>query len=365
MALLALAPACGFRGEGGTGGTTDTGLMCFGTLVSACFPTSAIPTAPRILTSTDIDTDLTARGSLCNQDNDLKAKYCVVAGSELTLGAGETLTAHGSRPLVLLSTTTMDLLGDIDVSSHHAGQQLRGAGANPGRTGACSFTTAPTEAVMGGGGYGASLGTVGGGGGNAAMQVAGGGLAGPRLESFPVELRGGCKGGDGSGLAGSSAAAGDGGGAIALIAPMQIHVDAMINASGGAGHGGAMSASNGGGGGGAGGMILFDSLVPLTFGARTKLWANGGGGAQGGSAEGEGADGNESTGPMQAASGGSGSSTGGSGGAGSVGGSPGVAGASVAGGGGGGGGGAGFIYAPGFTELGSISPPSSNPPRDP
>lgn len=356
LALLAPVPACGFNASGDDG-TMGAGQNCFGKIVKICF--SALPTTPMTLRTVEIDTDMTDRGSLCNQDNDQSTKYCVVAAAGLTLMDHETLTARGDKPLVLLSTAKMDLLGDIDVSSHLAG--LRGPGANPMDTGACSFTTAPTGPTMGGGGYGGSFGTSGGGGGNAATQTTGGGVAGTKLDTFPTGLRGGCKGGDGSLLSipDAPAAGGDGGGAIALVAPMQIHVDAMINASGGGGHGAVLNASNGGGGGGAGGMIVFDSLVPLTFGARTKLWANGGGGAQGGSAA-TGTDGGESTGPMQAATGGSGSGTGGNGGSGSVASSPGAPGASAAvGGGGGGGGGAGFIHAPGFTDLNSISPPSS------
>ena len=114
--------------------------------------------------------------------------------------------------------------------------------------------TAPSAATMGGGGYGASLGTIGGSGGKAGTQSTGGGVAGTKLDAFPMTLRGGCKGGDGSllGTPDSAATGGYGGGAIAMVAAMQIHVDATINASGGGGQGGAMNASNGGGGGGAG-----------------------------------------------------------------------------------------------------------------
>jgi hypothetical protein len=361
MALLALAPACGFSSSGGG---TDVGPPCFGSVVRICFDAGAVPMAPRSLPATEIDTDKTASGDLCDQNNDQKASYCVVTGAPLTLAAGAVLTAHGDKPLVLLSTTTMELLGDIDVSSHLGGP--RGPGANPSAAGACSFMTAPMVAQMGGGGYGASLGTLGGSGGNAGTQTMGGGVAGTKLDTFPMALRGGCKGGDGSLLTiDSPGVGGDGGGAIALIAAMQIRVDAMINASGGGGHGGALNAQNGGGGGGAGGMIVLDSPVALSLGARIQLWANGGGGGQGGGAV-TGADGSESTGPTQAASGGSGSGTGGAGGNGSLGSGTGAGGASTTlGGGGGGGGGAGFIHAPGFTDVNSISPPSSDPPLAP
>jgi hypothetical protein len=357
MALLALVPACGFQSSAETG---DAGPTCFGDIVRICFD-ATMPVVPRTLGTTEINTDMTASGSLCDQNNKQKTAYCVVVGAPLMLSAGAMLTARGDKPLVLLSTGKMDLLGDIDVSSHHAGR--RGPGANPAAAGACSFMTA---AIMGGGGYGGSFGTPGGDGGNAAVVTTGGGVAGAKLEGFPTTLRGGCKGGDGSLLAttDSPGVGGDGGGAIALVAAMQIHVDAMINASGGGGQGGALNASNGGGGGGAGGMIVFDSPVSLAFGSRTQLWANGGGGAQGGSTA-TGVDGGESSGPKQAAPGGA-STGGGAGGNGSAGSGTGAGGASAGvGGGGGGGGGAGFIHAPGFTDLNSISPPSSAPPAPP
>jgi hypothetical protein len=365
LGLLALAPACGFSSSGGG---VDAGSSCFGSMIRICFDATAVPAAPRVLggidIDVDIDTDRTASGFLCDQNNDQRATYCVVTGAPLTLSAGATLTAHGDKPLVLLSTTTMELLGDIDVSSHRGGR--RGPGATSAAASACSFMTAPTGAAMGGGGYGASLGTVGGSGGNAGTQSTGGGVAGSKLDTLPRALRGGCKGGDGSLLSttGALGVGGDGGGAIALVAGMQIHVDAKINASGGGGQGGAMNASNGGGGGGAGGMIVFDSPLPLTFGPRTRLWANGGGGAQGGDSGAAGVGGGESIGPMQAASGGSGGGIGGAGGNGSAGSGTGSGGATAGssdGGGGGGGGGAGFIHAPGFTDLDSISPPSSDP----
>ena len=316
-----------------------------------------------MLGSTDIDTDLTGLGSACDQNNDQQARYCVMAGAGFTLMTGATLTAHGGKPLVLLSTMTMDLLGDIDVSSHHAGAQLRGAGSNPTNAGACSFMTEPVVATMGGGGYGGSFGTKGGAGGNAAAQSTGKGVAGTRLDAFPTTLRGGCRGGDGAAIAGTIGAGGDGGGAIGLVAGMQIQVgSSKINASGRGGHGSSVGPTAGGGGGGSGGTIVFDSPL-LMFGAQARLWANGGGGGQGSSPAAVGADGGESTNPMGPAPGTNGLGTGGDGGLGSTGANPGAAGfsASTSGGGGGGGGGGGYIHAPGFGDPGLISPPSSGP----
>lgn len=237
MALLALAPACGFRSsaDGGTGGAIDAGPVCFGATVPICFPASAVPAAQRTLGAFQINTDLTGSGSLCDQHNDQQARYCVVPGAGLTLPAGLTLTAQGDKPLVLLSTGAVELAGNIDVSSHQTGGQLRGAGASPMDPAACAFAMPATAATMGGGGAGASLGTEGGGGGSQTTSGSGGGAPGSKLDGVPSALHGGCKGGDGAANAGSPAAGGDGGGAVAVIAVQQIHVEgATINASGGA-----------------------------------------------------------------------------------------------------------------------------------
>jgi hypothetical protein len=369
MALLALAPACGFSSSPGDNpGTIDTRPACFGSVVRICFPASAVPDKPRPLASGGIDTDMTARGSLCDQNNDHKDAYCVVTGAGLTLPAGAMLSAHGGKPLVLLSTAGIELSGSIDVSSHQSGgAQLRGAGADPLATDACSFATPAMAATMGGGGAGASLGTPGGGGGNASGG-GGGGQAGSKLDRFPGALHGGCKGGEGAANVGSVAAGGDGGGAIALIAVMPIHIDVAINASGGGGQGGAVGAANGGGGGGSGGMIVIDA-PRLTFGPGARLWANGGSGGQGSSDLAEGAPGRESGDPMTAAStvgvtlaGGAGASGAVGAGPGRTGGNPIITGGITLAGGGGGGGGGGFIHAPGLTGDAAISPPSSDPP---
>jgi len=365
MALLALAPACGFSSSpGGEGGPIDAGRMCYGTIVPICFPTSAVPTTVKTLVTSQIDTDLTGPGSACDQNNEQQLTYCVVAGAGLSLPSGMTLSARGSKPLVLVSTGAMELLGRIDVGSHQGGMpQLRGAGANPTAAGACSFEVPPVAATMGGGGAGASLGTQGGAGGDQGTPPAGGGHAGSNLDTPPKLLRGGCPGGDGSVISTAApAAGGDGGGAIALVAVLQIRVSATINASGGGGHGGAAGAANGGGGGGSGGMIVFDSSQPLMLGAGVKLWANGGGGGQGSSTTIDGGAGGESGDPGTSALGARSPGAGGLGGDGSVGtmlGGKGVNG--IADGGGGGGGGGGFIHAPGLTDPAAISPRSSDP----
>jgi len=363
MALAALLPACGFDGNSNPDGGHDAppdGQQCFGAFVRVCFSSAAaIPSAAKTLGDVDIDTDASPE---CNQDNDQAVKYCVVTGAGLTIMTGKKLTAHGGKALILLSTTTMDVLGDVDVSSHRVGP-VRGAGANPAAP-LCSFATPPVQPLLGGGAYGGSFGTKGGGGG-AAMPASGNvGTPGSETPMFPVPLHGGCKGGDSAVLgAVSEGRGGDGGGAVAFVAVDQIHIsNVKVNASGAGGHGGPSGLGNsGGGGGGSGGMIYFDSPKDLLFEGANRMWANGGGGAQGGSSAIAGADGNESIGPTQNAQatlgtagpgdGGDGSSAMGVGGEGQT---------ATAGGGGGGGGGGGVIHAPGLSGATAISPPSTS-----
>lgn len=339
--------------------------ICFGSFVHVCFPSaSVLPTTPTTFGDTDIDTDATDDTSLCDQHNDQKHRYCVVVTAGLTLLPAKTIIAHGSKPLVLLSSRTLDIsVGRVDVSSQRTGPDRAGAGANPSEPGACSFVTAPIAPALGGGAYGASFGSRGGIGGSSNPPSGSHGVPGSPLVGFPASLRGGCKGGDGAVLGTvPEGRGGNGGGAVALVAAEQIRLG-QINASGAGGHGGPATATSGGGGGGSGGMIIVDTPLPLGTDPATKLWANGGSGGQGGSPTTAGDDGNASNAPDLFAPGTNGSDiAGGDGGNGSIAADPGISGRdpgrSDGGGGGGGGGGAGFIHAVGITDPRKISPPS-------
>ena len=372
MVLLAIAPACGFSSPSGPPSDAMPDVpppdasLCYGSIVQVCFDSpSVIPgTRKDLTTDTDIDTDSTDSAT-CNQQNDQKLKYCVFAGAGFSLMMGKKITAHGGKPLVLLSTQKMDLAGDIDVSSHHVGPQPKGPGANPTAAGTCTFEQVAT---MNAGAAGGTFGTKGGLGSDAVPTSGMQGKPGSAITMFPMMLRGGCPGGD-SGVvdAGGPGHGGDGGGAIAILgAPIQINGN--INASGSGGHGAAGSLAGvqggGGGGGGSGGMIVLDSPMALSLGANARIWANGGGGAEGGAPLAGGSDGNESAGPAMAAAPGTGTLAGQNGGPGSLGSSGGVNGGGGTvnqGGGGGGGGGAGVIHAPGVTDSMVVSPPTTSP----
>ena len=355
MVFLATVPACGFHsssnpngGQDANGGdatidaTPDASGPEYGTFIKVGFPSiSDVPTATITWTNNmTIDTD----GS-CDTRNNQASRYCVIVGSSITLASGKTLTVHGSKPLVLLATSTFDLEGTIDVSSKRGGTPGAGAATS------CPNTTA---AAGNSGGFGGSFGGKGGDGGTIAGATPDGtkGIAAPALPTLPTYLRGGCPGGNGSSTtAGTAPAGGSGGGAVLIIAVNMIQMNGTINASGAGGRGGPMIES-GGGGGGSGGMIVLDTPLIVPGAGPIWLFANGGGGGQGGTgsgaASGPGADGQESSAPLTVGTGGSSSKSGGNGG-------DGAAGAQAAsdsgtasnsGGGGAGGGGAGFIRTP-------------------
>lgn len=364
--------------QSGNGGDGDApGRACFGTVTEICFPdgppttTVTFPASPATFEINTGDGTGAGASPLCDRTNESASKYCVIAGPGLTLPAGRGLRGVGSRPLVLLSTSTItvEATAGVDVAS---GGGDRGAGANPA---GCANTTAATDSNSGG--FGGSFGGKGGMG----EAISGPAATVPEpLPAPPVDLRGGCEGGAGGRMTPGcvSGDGGHGGGAVALIARDAIHLDGSINASGAGGRGGPSSLQCGGGGGGSGGMIVLDAPA-ITRGVSGLLFANGGGGGQGaagaGSGIGPGLDGSESLDPMTQAPGGHNANRdGGSGGDGSAGGAAldGAEGgrpqAEGNGGGGGGGGGAGFIVVRDMTGErvisgdAVISPPAWPPP---
>ena len=334
--------------------------QCFGSILSICFNAGGdVPTTPTVLTA-DISTD---DPLVCNQHIHQNPGDCVVTGMGITIAAGTTIRAYGSKPLVLLSTTTVDLAGTLDASSTSAAvAHPTGPGVIPNP--ACAVGA--IAAVDNSGGFGGSF---GGKGGNGYMLESTLPTAGPAI-AFP-SLRAGCPGGNGSTTTAdtTAGAGGNGGGAVAIIGT-SIALSGIINASGAFGFGGP-EAKSGGGGGGSGGMIVLDTPSITVAGAAYAIYANGGGGGQGGASSsgnsgngGPGENGGESHGPLLPGTGGTTGVVGGPGGAGSAGTrrdgvSATVAPVSANGGGGGGGGGEGFIHAPGVTL--NISPASTDP----
>ncbi|HET7502479.1 MAG TPA: hypothetical protein VFK02_15775, partial [Kofleriaceae bacterium] len=128
--------------------------LCFGSYVKVCFSSIGdVPTTPAPLpadASIEIDT---GASSLCNQANNRKNEYCVIVGTDIRVSVFQSLRAFGPKPLVLLSTATIELSGNIDVSSNRSpGPVNTGAGAN-----AAGMCAGLSEPVADAGGYGGSF----------------------------------------------------------------------------------------------------------------------------------------------------------------------------------------------------------------
>jgi hypothetical protein len=186
--------------------------------------------------------------SECNTTDIMNTPYCVITATDITIDANVTVRGEGLKPLLFLATDKFDLQGTIDVSTKHGATP--GAGALAATDPICAGATVATQS---GGGFGGGLGGHGGAGGNV---DAGGGVEAQHPFPLPIQLTGGCPGGDGAPT--GAGIGGKGGGAVAIVAH-QMTLNGVINASGAAGTGGGAQTAGGGGGGGSGGMIVLDA----------------------------------------------------------------------------------------------------------
>lgn len=337
--------------------------LCFGGPHQICLTTA--PSGPRTLPAM-INTD-----TMCDQVETPTGgvALCVVSGAQITI---TNTRAEGSRPLVIVATETIEITGDLDVSSKRTGN----AGAGMSTTACVAATAGENDgggaAGGGGGGFGAAGGTAGNGdqnnNGGAAGNATGGTGGAMSLSTF---IRGGCKGANGGSTNGGNNGSNDGtnfgagsngGGAVYLIANTSITVatNGTITASGGGGAGGKQT-SGGGGGGGSGGLVGLDAPTITVMG---EIAANGGAGGGGGgnSDGGNGGDGSQpgatanwnqragggTSGQMANSPGGDGGAINNLGGAGT---------SNSDGGSGGGGGGVGLVWVHGTLTGTNVSPP--------
>lgn len=198
----------------------------------------------------------------------------IVVADSISLGSTATLRATGTRPLMLVSWSTMTIDGLIDVSSG-AGP---GAGANPTECSGHAPTVGTSTTNGGGGGGGAGFQNNGGGGGTGGSSGDGVGGAAGGTVATPTFIRGGCRGATGGAGDQTAVQGGHGGGAVHLVAHDSIAIAGRISA-GGAGGAGA-NLDGGGGGGGSGGYMSFEA-PSMTVGGGAILAANGGGGGGG------------------------------------------------------------------------------------
>jgi hypothetical protein len=344
--------------DGGTpDGSTVDARLCFGDAPFAvCL--AAPPQGPLMLT-TSINTDTS---NLCVATTSGGTGACVVAGTTITVNSeGPTFRATGSKPLVLVASSSITVMNLLDVSSHHTANPITTPEAGAG----ADFNGCPAPTAMpslGGGGAGGSFNGAGGSGVASARASSSGGAPGAAIATVTA-LRGGCPGQDGEGAPNDLGKAGHGGGGVLLVAGNSINLMAGINAAGEGGRGGLQNTA-GGGGGGAGGMIVLNAHTVTNS---AILLANGGGGGEGSGENTIGGDGSDpaTIAITTPAPGGALLANGGDGGVGSAvaaggPGSPGAVGTNVGGklgGGGAGGGGAGIILVPGgVTPGGMISP---------
>jgi len=342
---IALA-SCGRIGfdrlDGGSDGASNgDGGLCYGTgLVQVCF--ASVPTGSVTL-GASLDTASAACATIAG-GRGLDNAPCVFAADTITV-PGST-SATGSKPLILVATTSIMIDGTLDAASHN--RVTLGAGGN------FSSCDGGNPAVGDGGGAGGSFGSFGGQGGTGSIGTG----ATTGFLDTAAALRGGCQGSPGAGPGAGDG--GFGGGAVYLIAGTSISVAGDINASGGGGDNGSVTGPSGGCGGGAGGMIGLDAPRVDVFG---DIYANGGAGGGGATPTASGGNGSDPGSATVAAPGGVPGGTAGAGGDGSLGATGGssgeAAGTSGSGGGGGGGGGVIKLYHSTGTLAGNISPPPS------
>jgi len=268
---------------------------------NSCAPTMMSPLAFPAGTYV-LDTDANIVGSEVQDQGGLPVR--VVFASSMTVGAGATVTIHGSLPLILAIEGDVLIDGTID-----GGATATRSGPGGGLAVTCVTATGGDAGGNGGdiyggsGGGGGGFGTIAGAGGDGwgVGAQGNGGLAGSAIGAAAITpLRGGCRGGrgragwvsTGSQLAGVGGYAG---GAIQISTCASASISGTIDTHGGGGTGGGKNpatfrSGGGGAGGGAGGAIVMEAN-DLQIIAGAGLCANGGSGGEGGSETLDGASG--------------------------------------------------------------------------
>jgi hypothetical protein len=253
----------------------------------------------------------------------------------LTIEADAWVRVIGSRPLVVLARSRIDVAGQLDVSARLVVPGPGAATTNGGGVGPAG----KGPPGSGGGGH-ASAGGRGGGTNCMPGCIYPGGDGGEEMAEPLVVLVGGGSGGHSPHPTCDFARRGGGGGAVQLYAGESISVAGSIRAGGAGGGGGPQcgTAPRAAAGGGAGGTIVLQAPVVTVSG---MLAVNGGGGGVGGSSVGPGGDGADGRLDAESASGGPAAPGGAGGGSGGSRAARAASGGSVFSNGGGGGGGGG------------------------
>ncbi|MBC7977340.1 MAG: hypothetical protein H7138_20375 [Myxococcales bacterium] len=118
--------------------------VCVGTFVRVCIDP---PQAALTLSTQRIDT---ATSSRCIPYTAMPViDACVIAGAQITIPAGNAVTAVGRRPLILVSTRGIVVEGTLDVSSRGGSNAQTGAAADTGPC-ATDFMNPPVNGSGGG-----------------------------------------------------------------------------------------------------------------------------------------------------------------------------------------------------------------------
>jgi hypothetical protein len=211
-------------------------------------------------------------------------ELAVLRVGSLEVTAGATVRAIGTRPLVILASGEVSILGTLDIAGR---ANTAGAGGHESRTGLGAGDDAVASGAYsdpGGGGAGHAI--AGRAGGTAeADTLLGGGGGGEYGDDAITTLDGGSGGGRGRPGGCGRVDGGAGGGALQIYSAVRIMIgmEGAIEAGGGGGLGGltcvAQNAGAGSGGGSGGAIFLQAPEVDQ----RGVLAANGGAGGGGGS----------------------------------------------------------------------------------
>ncbi len=211
----------------------------------------------------------------------------------VSVPSGATLVGVGSRPLVIISRSNMNISGAVSVAGGNSTSVVGEGGAGGGAGGPGGGSAPAAGSGPGGGqpgigstGTGSMSFSGGGGGGFGGAGGAGGqsnvgspGVGGATYGILATTLQGGSGGGSGgdqSGGGGCTPAGGGGGGGVLLSAAGTLTIAGQVNANGGRGIGGAPCGGSSASGGGSGGAIVLAAQSVTNSGSVT---------AQGGAAD--------------------------------------------------------------------------------
>src|SRR5215471_960622 len=107
--------------DAGDGSSSSSGPTCFGNGLIRNLCLASPPTGVLTL-STSINTVTVGKPNCTSiEPQSGGPSLCVIAADSIRIDAGQTLTAIGANPLVLIANTTISIGGTLDVASHGSG----------------------------------------------------------------------------------------------------------------------------------------------------------------------------------------------------------------------------------------------------